>query len=181
MPKQPKVKTTTQDGAPQKGGVRAPNSASPAIQGASPARTSGTALTSGDGQIRKRGGQAKNTNAVRHGLKSSKLPARLQWAERRTNAFRKIVEEAVLTTYGEITLTQAATINTMIRWERLAILAGYWLSKELDNLNPDQRLKHAEYIAKASDNRDKCIKALGLDVREIQPWEAFNGDIPNGK
>ena len=40
---------------------------------------------------------------------------------------------------------------------------GHRLRKEIDKLSPSDRLRFSEAIAKASDNRDKNIKALGLD------------------
>ncbi len=124
-----------------------------------------------------RGAPIANTNSVRHGLKSSKLPPRLLWAERRLNTFRKIIEDAVIAAKSEVSLVDAATINSAIRWERHAILAGHWLSKEMDKLNPDQRLKYSEAVAKASDARDRHIRLLGLDV-EDSPWAAaFDGTI----
>jgi hypothetical protein len=118
-----------------------------------------------------------NTNALRHGLRSSKLPNSLKWVERRTNEFRQFIEQALIDSKSEITLVDAATINTAIRWERHAILAGHYLNKELDNLTPDQRLKYSEAIAKASDRRDWHLRLLGIDSNK-SPWDqAFNGDI----
>jgi len=120
-----------------------------------------------------------NTNAVRHGLASSKLPKRLHFAERRVNQFRKIVEEHVIAAKGEITLVDASAINSAMRWERHAILCGYWLNKEIANLTPDQKVKYSEAAAKASDARDKHIRALGLDQSQTPIWaNAITSESP---
>lgn len=118
-----------------------------------------------------------NINAFRHGLRSSKLPKSMLWAERRTNKFRQFVEEVVMEVKGEITLIDASSINTAVRWERHAILAAYFLNKELDSLSPDQRLSYSREVANASTQRDKCLRALGIDSK-VDPWNgAFDGSV----
>lgn len=126
---------------------------------------------------KRRGAPQGNTNSVRHGLRSGNLPKGLTWAARRINVFRKVIEDALIAKKGEVNLTDAATINTLVRYERHAILANHWLAKEAENLNPDQRLKYSEAIAKASEARDKHLRLLGLDT-EDQPWsKMFDGTI----
>jgi hypothetical protein len=112
---------------------------------------------------RKRGTQPGNTNAIRHGLKSGKLPKGAEYIEHRLNQFRRTLEEAVLTVRGEITIDDAACIQTAIRWERHATLAQRWLTKQYDELKPLDRLSFSREIARASGERDKAIRALNLD------------------
>lgn len=100
---------------------------------------------------------------MRHGLRGSKLPKNCAYIEKVVNALRRNVEEALLSVKGEISLGDAATINTILKWERHGSLASRWLRLEADSLSPGDRLKFSEAIAKASDNRDKAIARLQLD------------------
>lgn len=129
------------------------------------------------------GAPAGNSNSVRHGLRANKLPARLAWADRRVNSFRKVVEQAVIDAKGEVSLVDAATIQTCLRFEKHAILAGHWLAKEIDNLSPDQRLAHSREVAKASAERDKCLRSLGIDTPPDVPELAdyLDGTVKDAK
>lgn len=117
----------------------------------------------------RRGAPIANTNSVRHGLKANRLPARLAWADRRVNAFRKVVENAVIAAKHEVTLVDAATINTLIRFEKHAVLCGHWLSKEIDNLSNADRIAFSREVANASAQRDKCLRQLGIDMPKELP------------
>jgi hypothetical protein len=88
--------------------------------------------------------------------------------ENAVNSLRRQVEEAVIAAKGEITLSDAATINSVLKWERHGQLALTWLRREAANLSPSDRLRFSEAIAKASDNRDKAIRSLGLDRDRLQ-------------
>jgi hypothetical protein len=46
-------------------------------------------------------------------------------------------------------------------------------------MSASDRLKFSEAIAKASDNRDKNIRALGLNAEHDYPWLTL--DASNGK
>ena len=120
--------------------------------------------TNGSPKARKRGAQPGNRNAtMRHGLKAGRLPKDCRYIELRLNAFRRQLEDAVVAARGEVTMTDAAAIQTCLRWERHAALAQRWLTKAGDTLKPVDRLKFSEAIAKASDNRDRALRALGID------------------
>jgi hypothetical protein len=122
---------------------------------------------------RRPGGQPGNENArgkLRHGLRAGKLPPRLQYIEHRINDFRRQLEDAVSERKGEVSIIDAAGINSACKWERHGLLAQHWLRKEADNLSAGDRLKFSEAIAKASDARDKNIRSLGLDAPAADPW-----------
>ena len=102
-------------------------------------------------------------------MKSGQLPKDCKFIEWRLNAFRRTLEAAVLSAKGEVTLTDAASIQTVIRWERHAILAQRWLVKAGDTLKAAERLNFSREIARASAERDKAITALGLNAKK-QPW-----------
>ena len=70
-----------------------------------------------------------NSNNLRHGLKAGKLPKDAKYIETRLNIFRRNLEDAVMAVKNEITLHDAAAIQTCIRWERHAALAQRWLTK----------------------------------------------------
>jgi hypothetical protein len=109
------------------------------------------------------GGKKGNVNAQRHGMAGGKLPAGCVYIERRCNALRAQVEQAVLALKGEISIVDAAAVNSILKWERHGLLAAHWLRKEADKLSAGDRLRFSEAIAKASDARDRNIRALGLD------------------
>lgn len=120
------------------------------------------------------GAKPGNRNAVRHGLKGSKLPAGCQFIENRVNGLRRQVEDAVFELKGEINFLDAAAINSVLKWERHGTLAAHWLRKECNNLSPSDRLRFSAEIAKASDNRDKALRLLGLDAKPLAPWLALD-------
>lgn len=120
-----------------------------------------------------KGGPPKGSqNAIRHGMLAGKLPKKLEWVEKKANAFRRRLEAAVEASRGEegISLTDAAVINTATKWERHAMLAQYWLREQEATLSAGDRLRFSEAIAKASDNRDRNIRSLGLDAKPLAPW-----------
>jgi hypothetical protein len=127
---------------------------------------------------RNKGGAPKgNTNAARHYMQGGQLPKEMRYIEHRVNAFRRHLEEAVTSNKGEITITDGAAINSALKWERHGLLAQHWLRREADKLSAGDRLKFSEHIAKASDQRDKNLRLLGLDTKK-DPWEGvFDGTI----
>ena len=111
----------------------------------------------------KAGAPKGNRNAIRHGLKASKLPAGCAYIEVRINDIRRRLEDAVIECKGKVSITDAATIQTCIRWERHAALAQRWLNKQFNKLKPAQQLYFSREIARASSERDKALADLGLD------------------
>jgi len=111
-----------------------------------------------------RSGPAKdNGNALRHGMRGGKLPEGCQYIEGRVNSLRRQIETALVAVKGEIGIVDAAAINSVLKWERHGLLAAHWLRHEAAKLSASDRLKFSEAIAKASDNRDRNIRSLGLD------------------
>jgi hypothetical protein len=131
-----------------------------------------------------RSGPAKgNRNALRHGLRGGALPADAKYIENRLNGFRRQLEDAVAERTGEVSIPDAAAIQTALRWERHAALAQRWLTKEYDDMKPEQRLHFSREIARASTERDKAIAALRLDRDTIHDaWQAYDAtkDATNG-
>ena len=117
------------------------------------------------GKAGRSGPKPGNTNAQRHGMSGGKLPQGCQYIEHRVNKLRRQMEAATVDLKGEINILDAASINSILKWERHGLLAAHWLRHEIDSLKAADRLKFSEAIAKASDNRDRNIKALGLDIK----------------
>lgn len=115
-----------------------------------------------------------NRNGIRHGLTAGLLPKNCEYVEIRMNNFRRQLEDAVLAIKDEITMTDAAAIQTCLRWERHGMLAQRWLRLESNNLKPADRLNFSREIARASAERDKALKQLDLDAPPRNPWEALD-------
>lgn len=126
-------------------------------------------------------GLCVSRNAMRHGMLSSKTPKGCKYIEGRVNNLRRQCEEALITVKGEIGIVDAAAINSVLKWERHGLLAAHWLRHEADKLSATERLKFSEAIAKASDNRDRSIRSLGLDAPPPNPWDAINVPSGNGE
>lgn len=99
---------------------------------------------------------------ARRNLTNGLLPKGCLHIRRATEALRDQILEEV-DRRGEVGLMEVAATHTAIRWERVALLAQRWLQKEFDQLTPEQRLQFAETTARASTNRDKVLRQLGLD------------------
>lgn len=104
-----------------------------------------------------------NQNSLRHGLRAGQLPKDAKYIEFRLNAFRRTLEQAVLSAKGEVTIQDAAYIQTALRWERHGCLAQRWLNKKYTELKPTDLLQFSREIARASTERDKALAALHLD------------------
>lgn len=109
------------------------------------------------------GAPPQNVNAMRHGLACGSLPRGCGYVLRITQKLRDFIEEAVRRRHGELSLWHGSVIQTALRWERHAMLAQRWLRKEHDQLTADQRLNFSREVARASSERDKCLRLLGLD------------------
>jgi hypothetical protein len=125
------------------------------------------------GKCGRSGPPVGSQNAARHFLKAGKLPKKLQYVGHRINQFRRHLEEAVAAVKGEVSIVDAAAVNSACKWERHGILAQHWLRCEADKLSATERLKFSEAIAKASDNRDRNLRALGLD-HQVDPWTVID-------
>lgn len=116
-----------------------------------------------ESQQKRRGAPRNNRNHMRHGLSAGKLPKGCAHIENSLNAFRRNLEDLVMELKGEITISDAANIQTAMKWERHGALAHRWMRLEGNDLKPLDRLAFSREIAKASTERDKALKALELD------------------
>lgn len=110
----------------------------------------------------KRGAQAGNGNALRHGLRSAKLPAGCKKIEAGAIRLRLDLESEVFECRGSVGVRDAGLIQSALRHERRACLAERWLRTEADTLSITDRLALLREISNATDSRDKCIERLGI-------------------
>lgn len=113
-------------------------------------------------------GNSNGSGNVRHGLKAGKLPKDAKYIETQCNILRRQLEGAVLEARGEVSLVDAASVQTALKWERHGALCLRWLRLEGDKLKPLERMQFSREIARASTERDKSIAALGLDRSQQQ-------------
>jgi hypothetical protein len=122
-----------------------------------------TALEAPTTEQKRRGGPPLGScNNFRHGLRGSNLPKGCQHIQRATCAFRRQLEASVMEARGEVSLTDAAFVNTAYRAERHAQLAQRWLALEAANMTPADRLNYSREVVRASEQRDKAIASLNL-------------------
>jgi hypothetical protein len=113
-----------------------------------------------------RGARLGNLNAIKTGRHSrtlvvGKLPKGLSYVAQRLRVLRRQIEAAVLDVRGVIDFTDQHVIQTAVRWEMAAAVAQHTLATVAD-LTADQRVSFAQYIAKASTERDKSLAQLKL-------------------
>lgn len=131
-------------------------------------------------QPRRVGAPVGNANRTRHGMRGAGLPPGCGHIQRATCAFRREVEAAVLEARGEITLVDAASINTAFRAERHAQLAQRWLAVEAESMTPADRLNYSREVARASELRDKALAALDLPRRRTgDQWRVLHVNPTN--
>lgn len=122
-----------------------------------------------------------NRNALRHGLAAGQLHSHLKYLEVRLNSFRRQLEDTVLAAKGDISLADAAFIQTILRWERHAALAQRWLNQSYDEMEASERLHFSREVARASAERDKAITALDLGKPlQTNLHDYIEGVVTNG-
>jgi hypothetical protein len=118
-----------------------------------------------------------NANNMQHGKRSRRLiplgalPPGCAHIRKICSILRSQLEAAVVGQFEEVSIVSAATINTAIRFERHAQMAGKWL-RENPDIPLDTRLAISRDIAKASAERDRSIRLLGLKPASAETiWE----------
>ncbi len=127
------------------------------------------------GDTLKPGIRAGNTNALRHGLRSGKMPHGTRYIEHACNRLRVQLENAVLSAKQQVSIPDAACIQTVYTWERHAMLSHHWLRKRYDDLSDDQRLLFSREVAKARTERDRAMARLGIEGNAVDPWAGIDG------
>lgn len=133
----------------------------------------------------KRGAQPGNTSAMRHGrraqrqgLLQSRLPPGCAYVKKQRDMFRRELESLVEALSGPLSLVDIAMVQTATRWEVHAQLSARWLVEGTD-FTPADKLAHSREVARASSERDRCLRALGLTVSAtLDRWGAIYNAKP---
>jgi len=123
-----------------------------------------------------------NRNALKHGFSTGRLPPGAGYITTLTNRLKATLTAAVLDqrrgseTVGpvDLTIAESARITTAVRWERVSLLAAYYLRHHHADLSPTERLQHVREIAAASERRDKSIAALDLETTPTDAWQVVD-------
>jgi hypothetical protein len=115
----------------------------------------------------KPGGQIGNRNALKHGtrtiLTSGRMPAGCGYIGRQVKALRSALNAEIAARHdGEISLLHGCYVQSAMRHEQRAMLLQRWL-RETSDLSLDYRISLLREISAATDSRDKCLRAIGLD------------------
>ena len=117
-----------------------------------------------------------NKNNVKHGMRMAlnELPEGCGRIRRERYKWRQSIERAILDQHGTISPYEAGVVQTAMRWATHAALAARWLRLAPD-LTIDQKLNLSRAVALASESKDRCLKALGLDkTRNADPWDVLD-------
>jgi len=113
------------------------------------------------------GGQPGNRNRTKHGLRAVRSPKGCSWIDSSLTAFRRYVQDEILSRDGGATLYQEALLQSACRHEQRAMLAARWLRVGGDSLPLSEKLALTKAVCDATDARDKCLDRLGLDRRDV--------------
>ena len=127
------------------------------------------------------GAQPGNHNAMKAGLRSANvgsLPAGCGWVTTLVTEIRRVLEDAISERDGMVNDYQHCIIQTACRWEQHSLLAQRWLRENYVKLDHSDRLAYSREIAKASAERDKCLKELELHKANVRDAMAvLYGDV----
>jgi hypothetical protein len=112
-----------------------------------------------------------NRNAMTHGITAGRLPRGAAYIKRATDRLRCVLEQETLDVRGQVGVWELLQLNSIVRWERLALLAQRWLRSE--ELTIEQKLSLAREIARASTERDKCVEKLGIRRDSQDPYASL--------
>jgi hypothetical protein len=110
----------------------------------------------------KGGAPTGNQNAARFGLTGGGWRPEWEQDRRRVNRFMRALESAVLATGGVLDIPTVATIQTAGRLERVARLANRAARTDA-SLSQVEIVDLGERAAKASRERDKCLRELRIE------------------
>ncbi|QDU30602.1 hypothetical protein ETAA8_57480 [Anatilimnocola aggregata] len=115
-------------------------------------------------------GPKGNRNRTTHGtygfLAIGSLPKGASYIRRQLGVFEKFVANAVKDKHGAITLYRAALIQSAVRHEGRAQLLTRWLRDGEAGLKLLERMAVLREIGAASDQRDRVLKLLDLEIED---------------
>lgn len=112
-------------------------------------------------------GNQNRLTTGRYSLTLGKLPKKLRRVQSQVWSFRRHLEMAVAQVKAIVGPYEAALINTAAAWQRHALLANKWLLESLDELTAAEKVTYSREVARATSERDRVLRALGLDGRDL--------------
>ena len=109
------------------------------------------------------GNRNRTTHGTRGFLALGSLPKGASYIRRLVGRLRGELETAVQNTFGEISLEQAALIQSACRHEGVALLWQRWLRQRMSQLKASTLLQITKQISCSTDLRDRSIRALKID------------------
>jgi hypothetical protein len=130
-------------------------------------------------------GKVGNRNGLTSGLYSffttGRFPKGASYIARLLREMRQALEVELVKAHGELSLANAAAVQTACRHEGRALLLQRMLHDETLSVTVDQRLSILRDISAASEARDRVLARAGL-TRETSGsvWAAFFGGTTAG-
>lgn len=121
---------------------------------------------------RKRAGAPlRNRNRTTHGLRATALPSGCAAIAGECNAFRRMLFDELEAIHGagQIPVAIQTVVQSIMRHEQAARLAGRWLRQVGEASTLDDRLKLLATIRASTESRDKAIARLGIDKPADHP------------
>lgn len=115
----------------------------------------------------------KNRNAYRHGLRSNQTSDPV--VNNQLRAFRRSIREELAGVNGLPTVAQEALLQSAVRHETRALLAGHYLRREA-KLPIARRMELLAAISAATAERDKVLRQLGI-VGSVNGKAAAGSDL----
>ena len=123
-------------------------------------------------------GKPGNRNATRNGrygwLAIGSLPVGASYIRRCVGKLRRELEIAVQSQAGQLGPYKAGLCQSAARHEGRALLAVRWLRERGQKMSDLERLAYLKEIGAATDARDRCLRALGLD-KPVDPFAGLYG------
>lgn len=111
-----------------------------------------------------RGGAPRdNRHALRHGLRSIRSPADCLYIDQQLASFRRHLEDAIIATYGAVSIPHSAAVLSALRHAGHAMKAGHWLRKSWGELSWKERLEFDRATADYMGKFERIIASLKLE------------------
>lgn len=96
---------------------------------------------------------------------------------KRVSGFRRALEAAVIAAHGEISLTDACSINTACAGERHSSLAAAEIRKNGDAMKPAEKLAYMAAMLSGAQTRDRAVEKLRLAPADGNDLASLYADL----
>ena len=126
------------------------------------------------------GSPVANLNAIRNGsrlevrrLTVGSFPVQLQKVQYEGRKYRRALEDAVLETHQDVSVTHAHLIDTASAATIHAGICRWLLRQRIAEMNTGDVLACSNAMLRAKETRDRAVKQLGLDRRDTDAIDAL--------